>query len=200
MSLRKIIAIDIDDVIADSTESLRNLVNERTGKDLTKEHYRIAGDYWGYYERVWQEHALDVDFASLNKEMVYDQSHVPILAGAALVLSELSKTYELVIVTSRDPSWEKATKAWLEENCPGMFKEIRFTRRKTSESKSKGELCLELGASWLVDDNPEHCESAREQGVGAVLFGEYGWHHSAAPDVPICRDWPAVLEYFDGQS
>lgn len=196
MSDRKVIAVDVDDVIADSTESLRLLVNRRTGKELTKDHYKIVGDYWGYYERVWRDHSLEVDFESLNEEMVYDQSHVPILAGAALALGELSKKYDLVIVTSRDPAWEKATCVWLEKNCPGIFKQVLFTRRKHADAKTKGDLCLELNASWLIDDNPEHCESAREKGVGAILFGEYGWHHSAPADLSLCRDWPAVLEHF----
>jgi glycerol uptake facilitator-like aquaporin len=54
-----------------------------------------------------------------------------------------------------------------------------------------------LGASWLIDDNPEHCLSAIAHGIETVLFGEYGWHFNAPEHLTRCKDWRAVLEYFD---
>jgi 5'(3')-deoxyribonucleotidase len=197
---RQTIAVDIDDVIADGTTSLREVVNTYTGAQLTKEHYSVPGDYWGYYERVWHEHGLEVDFEALNTEMAIDQSHVPILPGAIFAVTELSKRYDLVVITARDPSWEQATLTWLDKNCPDIFKRILFAGKSQETSKTKGELCVELGASWLIDDNVDHCLSAVELGIEAILFGEYGWHHKAPKDLTICKDWPAVLEYFDGQN
>lgn len=192
-----IIAIDIDDVIADGTGSLIGVVNAHTGAELTRKHYLVPGDYWGYYERVWEEHGLEVDFAALNTDMVIDQSHVPLLPGAAFALAELSKQYDLVVITARNPSWEQATLKWLGQNCPDIFRKVLFVGGHSEATKTKGQLCAEVGASWLIDDNVEHCSSATEKGVKAVLFGEYGWHHKAPKDLPKCRDWQAVLEYFN---
>jgi hypothetical protein len=62
---------------------------------------------------------------------------------------------------------------------------------------TKGQICKKLGASYLIDDNVGHCEKAIEEGVSAVLFGEYGWHGDAPDKLVRCKDWPAVLEYFD---
>lgn len=197
---KKKIAIDIDDVIADSTESLRIVTNKRTGSNLSKEHFKIPGDYWGYYERVWQIHGIDkhISFEELDDEMIEDQSHVPLLPGASFALMELSKSFEVYLLTSRNKAWENATRQWLDDNGFKDFKELHFTE-SYKKSKSKGEICSSLGISWLVDDNPEHCQSAVSHGVEAILFGEYGWHHKSTEGLKRCKSWPEVLEYFNGK-
>jgi 5'(3')-deoxyribonucleotidase len=198
----KTIAIDIDDVIADSTEALRQLVNERFGAELTAEHYQVPDDYWGYYERVWQTHGIadQVSLTALEDEMVIDQSRMPLLARASFAIGELSKKFHIVLITSRDPSWEPATKRWLREKFDSFAPELYFVRNhKEADSKTKGEVCKDLEVAWLIDDNVEHCKSALDQGVEAVLFGEYGWHHAAPAGLDRCKDWPAVLEYFDAR-
>ena len=50
---KPIIAVDIDDVLADSTDALRRVINERLGVNLTPEDYLIKEDYWDHYEEVW---------------------------------------------------------------------------------------------------------------------------------------------------
>jgi len=195
----KTIALDLDDVIVDSTEALRVLVNQRTGSRLTTEDYHVPDDtYWGYYERVWMRHGImdKVSYDELLGEMAQDQSHMPLLPGAAFALGELSKRFDLVIITARNPVTERATKAWLSQQFGTLFDKIYFAHDK---SKTKGQLCQEVGASWLIDDNPGHCTVAQEVGVTPILFGEYGWHKVAPDDVVACKDWPAVLEYFDGR-
>ncbi len=198
--VKKKIAVDIDDVIADSTESLRVVTNERTGSNLLTEHFRIPGDYWGYYERVWQIHGLDkqISFKKLDNEMIDDQSHVPLLPGASFALMELSKKFEVYLLTSRDSAWETATRKWLDDNGFENFNQLHFTNNFKG-LKTKGEICSQLGISWLVDDNPEHCQSAVKNGVQALLFGEYGWHHKSTDGLKRCKSWPEVLEYFDGK-
>lgn len=196
---KQIIAIDIDDVIAASTESLRLAVNERHNAALTPEHYQIDADYWGYYERVWEMHGLEVDFDDLNQDMAHDQSHVPLLPGATFAIGELSKKFDIVLVTSRDPAWEKATLEWLKRHFGDVFSAVHFAgNSKHNGTLSKGELCKQAGAFLLIDDNPEHCRSAIEHGLEAVLFGSYGWHTSTQ-GLHICQDWPQLLEYINGR-
>ena len=200
---KRCIAIDIDDVIADSTESVRLLANKRTGSNLTKDHYRIPGEYWGYYERVWREHGLQdkVSFLNLDNDMAVDQLHVPLLAGAEFGVSVLLQKEEVILMTSRDPSWELATERWIKHHFGNKCPKIYFAKNhKYSSEKTKGELCLELGVNWLIDDNVEHCLSAVKVGVGAVLFGEYGWHQNKPNELVHCKDWPAVIEFFNGKA
>ncbi len=200
---KQLVAIDLDDVLAKGTESLRLLVNERLGVNLTEDDYRIPKDiYWGYYEHVWQQHGIadKVDFPALNKEMEIDQSHVPAYEESRGVLSRLSNRYEFVIVTARDIAWKAATSAWIEANYPNVFTAIHFAGH--NGGKPKGEICLEIGAEWLIDDNIAHCHTALERGVGVILFGDYGWQlgQDIHKDVIRCSDWHTVERVFDGRS
>lgn len=195
------IAIDIDDTIAGSTESLRLLVNKRTSSDLPAEAYKIPGEYWGYYERVWEANGLGgkVDHGDFSAEMVVDQSHVPLLPGALFAINNLRKKHQIILVTARDESWESATKKWLglrfgaSENI-----EVYFTKsHHDAAAETKGQLCRRLGVSLLIDDNIEHCLSAVNAGVEAILFGEYGWHMDVPSELVRCKSWEAVLAYLN---
>ena len=202
---KPLLAIDIDDVIADSTEALRRVVNKRYDVDLAPQDYVLNddGSYWGYYERVWAAHGLHhVRYDVLHDEMARDQSHVPLLPGASFAIGELTKRYDIMLITARDLAWEQVTLDWLTSHFGSVFTAVHFAGRTKHGVKvpSKGQLCKELGAKLLIDDNTEHCQSALDQGVDAILFGDYGWHNGKTDGLKVCKDWPAVLEYFDAQS
>jgi 5'(3')-deoxyribonucleotidase len=200
MNKKPTIAVDIDDVLADSTEAYRIKVNEQSGANLRPHHYQVKGDYWGYYERIWAEHGIVANEDELDAEMISDQTSIPLLAGAEFAIGELSKKYNIVIVTARNPLWEGATKDWLKHHFGNSTLDLYFSEAHRSEGKkTKGQLCKDLGASWLIDDNIGHCSSALDEGIKAILFGEYGWHGEVPEGIVRCSDWPKVLEYFDGK-
>ena len=93
--MKKTIAIDIDEVLADSTELIRTIANKHTALTLKKSDFQVPGPYWNY---------------------------------------------------------------------------------------------------------TEHCISASEYQVEAILFGEFGWHLDVPNNMQRCKDWPAVLEYFNGRA
>jgi 5'(3')-deoxyribonucleotidase len=193
-----VIAIDVDDVLANSTDAFRKVVNERLNIKLSPDDYRIQADYDRYYEEVWEQNGLGnrVDYADFEPGMVQDQSHIQPHQGALPVLRKLAKTYRLIVVTSRPASWRKATDTWLERYFPDRFDEVFFTDE--ADGKTKGQLCKEYNAGWLVDDNVDHAQSAVDAGLEVILFGDYGWHHKAPAHFHRCHDWAAVQEYFDG--
>jgi 5'(3')-deoxyribonucleotidase len=200
---KRTIAIDIDDVIADSTESLRLLVNKRWGMNLTKEDYRIPGNYRRYYEHVWQQHGLadKVHYAELEDEMVIDQSHVPIMNGAKDSIHELGKTFRIVFITARNTSWESATREWFRIMFAHENIELYFSEGMSNVGAlTKGQLCKKLKADWLIDDNPGHCLTAITEGVKTILFGEYGWHTSDLGGMVRCRNWLEVVEYINDEA
>jgi len=196
---KEVIALDIDDVLSGSMESVRREVNERLGINLQPEHYSIPGTYWDYYEMVWAQHGLAIGFDDLDEQSVKSR-YVPI-TGARQALEKLAMHYKLVAITSRKEEWKGMTLDWLDENFPGVIDSVIFAGNKEhSVIRTKGEVCTELGAKWLIDDNVEHAEGALGHGITAVLFGDYGWHKGIDihKDIVRCKDWAAVLEYFDG--
>ncbi|MBH1980066.1 hypothetical protein I8H83_04795 [Candidatus Saccharibacteria bacterium] len=195
------IALDIDDTIADTTEALRRVVNSQLGANLTQDDYRTPGEYWGYYERVWRQHGVadQLSFKQLNQQMAIDQSHVSLIEGAQVAVHRLARDAEVLLVTSRDPSCEGATREWFAHHFGAEDIQLYFcTSHVDEKAKTKGRLCKELGVQLLVDDNASHCQTALDEGVDAILFGRYGWHHGATAPVKQCRTWGELVEVLYG--
>jgi uncharacterized HAD superfamily protein len=202
---KKLIAIDIDDVIADTSEAIRLWGNEKSGIEMTKEDYSIEGEYWGYYERVWDQKNLNsvLFFDDAEAAIINSEIQVPLLAGASFAIRELAKQFRIVLITSRNPLLEAITRKWLDEHFEGLDVELYFAKNPkniSGSSKTKGQLCKELGAFLLIDDNVDHCQSMLDEGLEAVLFGTYGWQPYVPEGAIRCNDWPAVVEYMDGRT
>jgi 5'(3')-deoxyribonucleotidase len=200
MSKEKI-AVDIDDVLASSTDAVRLFVNQRHSVELTEEHYRAEGQYWKYYESVWEQHGIEG--AGLMKEyhdtVVKDQSDIRTLPGAVEVCKSLSQKYELYAVTSRTKEMEAETRAWITAHFGLLFKELIVIGFGQEAQQTKGQVCVERGIEYLIDDNIDHCLSAAAEGVTPILFGNYGWHQNIPVDMVRCKNWQAVEAYFYGK-
>ncbi len=195
---KPIIAVDIDDALADSIEAVRLVVNRHVGVDLQSEHYRARGEYWRYLKSVWARHNIDekVNREVIAPQMSMDQTHIQPHKNGLLMLHKLVKKYELIVVSARTLDWEEATYAWIELYFPHVFSKIVLAGgHEAIRQKSKGQLCVENGALWLIDDNTEHASAALENGVNVILLGDYGWqtpdeiHADAVRCKKLARSW-----------
>ena len=66
---------------------------------------------------------------------------------------------------------------------------------------TKADIVKQIGADYLIDDQPKHCFAAAEAGITSLLFGDYRWNRNVKlPEgVVKVRTWHEVLEYFDGR-
>lgn len=199
---KPVIAIDIDDVLADGTNALIDAANRRYDLSLTPEDYHtVGGDFKGYYERVWATHGVEsiVSFDELSEEMATDQSNVPLLAGAQFAVTELSRRFHIVFITARPEEWEAATRRWFSQHFGNDDVELYFAgSHDGTMAMTKGQQAKALGADLLVDDNPRNCQTALDEGLKTILFGEYGWQQNPPDTMIRCKGWPEVLEYLDG--
>ncbi len=194
---KPIIALDLDDVVVDHYETLVAFHNSRYGTNHTLADY--ISDHWSL---VWGTDHEETE----RRAEAFQQLGIggrTIKRGALEGIAELRKHFDLVIVSVRRKTMVEPTLQWVDEQFPGVFKAVRFVHLwEEPSSPSKAEICRELGADYLVDDSPKHCELAAEAGLRAVLFGNYAWNQVAELPVRVtrCADWPAVREYFDGQT
>lgn len=196
------IAIDIDDVLAGTSDAIRRSINVRFNIDLQPKDYTIKAKYWDYYEEVWKAHGLtDPEILKdFYADVIAENVDITILPSANFAIEELSKKFNIIFITSRDKSWEAVTRKWFVNNFNNTDISLYFANNhKDSKAKTKGELCVELGAFLLIDDNTDHCRSALDKGIEAILFGQYGWHITIPEGAKQCKDWPAVLEYINGR-
>lgn len=198
---KSVIAVDVDDVLAVENEAVRRFANAAFGHQHTSEDYLKPGEYWGYWEMVQgvnKEEGARRYGEYLNSGL---KGQLEVMPGSLEVLTELKRRYDLIIVTSREAHLVDITQVWLTEHFPAVFRDVAFVAVWTGEVKgSKAEVCKQLGAKYLIDDNPGHLKLAAEAGIKGVLFGTYGW--SSGVDLPSgtvrVGNWHEVKEYFDG--
>ncbi len=198
-----IIAVDIDDVLANEHLAIREFINKKYGTTHSAEDYLVDGEYWGYWEKVWgrnKDEGKQWFRAFIESD---DKANQRPVKDAIKTIQYLKKVgYTLVVVTSRDSSLVSITQTWLEKHFPAAFKGVEFVHVWSGDNRtSKGIICREVSAGYLIDDSPEHCELAAEAGVKVLLFGEYGWTNSRKLPKGVIRvkNWQAVKEYFDEQ-
>ncbi|MDO8265780.1 MAG: hypothetical protein Q7T41_02445 [Candidatus Saccharibacteria bacterium] len=204
--MKQIIAIDIDDVVSYTIGAIIESINERSDANINDDHFKYPGPYWGYYEELFKRLGMEgvLTYDNVIADVEINSQGITPIEGARKAIKKLSETYVIYFITARDKSREKVTKKWIEKNFGVEEKYVHIIGNKFSDEvegrvPSKGEICKQIGAKWLIDDNPEHCLSAIDYGVDVVLFGEYGWHHGAPEHLTRCRNWQEVLDFFDGR-
>lgn len=197
---KKIIAVDIDEVLSPHFEDLMNWYNRTYGTKLTLANNHPADDDvepWGTKDMYTARRRVHNFFETT--EFLAAKPY----KEAIKILRILSKTYILVVVTSRDSMIEKVTREWLDKHFNELFAEAHFTARYSVEGKarSKSDICLEIGAKYLIDDSLEQALEAAHRGITVLLFGEYPWNQATKLPKNIIRvtDWKAVLECFDAK-
>lgn len=129
--------------------------------------------------------AVDID------EVLCREHDVILFDGVKDALTTLSKTYNLEIVTARNPQRVANTEAWVQEHLPDIFSRVHFIRSYLGGVVTKGQVCVDIGANYLIDDLEEHCLSAHELGVKALLFSSK--NHEKLTTV---RCWDDILDFF----
>ena len=197
---RKIVAVDVDDVLVPHFQDLVDWYNQTYGTKLTLAH-NGRGDPkpWGA-ETV--EEAIKRVGGFFDSNLFKDAK--PFKEAVAAV-NKLSKRFDLVVITARDTPIEAMTRDWLDKHFKDYFREAHFTARYNLDKKSssKASVCASISASYLIDDTPNNLIESLEVGVKGLLFGDYPWSHTvkALPaSIVRVKDWPAVLRYFDAQS
>ncbi len=199
---KPIIAIDIDDVLADYAAGFVAFSNQRWGTNLTLDDY---DEHWG---NVWK---VDIEEIRRRATTIHDERLVKTLthrSEAVPVLEYLSKSFDIVVVTSRRIQNKDDTLAWLRTHYPMISTEtVTFsgffdTIKEGSIHQTKGDIIASLGARYMIDDQLKHCLSSAEQGVEALLFGDYAWNQMPNLPASVTRvhDWGGVKEYFDAIS
>lgn len=192
---RPLIALDIDEVLANIVDYVRLWANDMTGSSLSAGDYYTNDEFWNYYNAIWERHGLSdrVNFDMVLQKMAGNQSDIAVIEGARAAIARLKRSYDIVFITSRPAYQEQATRRWLDEHIDATIPlYISFHPGINDTARSKGEICAELGAKYLVDDNIGNCESAEQYGVTPILFGMYGWNENASQHITRCQDWVQV--------
>ena len=183
-----IIAIDLDDVLADSLTAFIKFYNE-THQDVLKHE-----DFTSY---------LLTDIRGISREEEYKllkefensphSKELKPMPKSQEAIKQLSKGNELVIVTSRLEEVRELTMLWLKKYFPELTR-VYFTRIDYGKvRKSKAEICKEIQADILIEDNLKYAKEVAEAGIKVLLY-DYPWNQTPETEnIQRVKDWDEIL-------
>lgn len=199
---KPIIAIDVDEVLADYASEFVLMSNKHWGTNFKPE------DYHEDWLTLW---GVDMNEAvARGQVMLEDRMHERLKHDdeAVTALNKLAERFTLKILTARNLKAKDITLEWLGRHYP-MFapEDVNFAGiwdnpRPDAASLTKGDVAKSLGVDYIIDDQLKHVLAADERGIKALLFGDYTWNKSDSLPASITRvhNWKAVLEFFEGES
>lgn len=196
---KKIIAVDIDEVLFPMAASLLEFYNGEHGTE-----YRIDQMTSYFLEDLTGETEEEM----LAKIQAYLKTEHYLagqpIEGSIDAIHKMREKFKLILVTSRDHFYRGSTERFLENKFGGLFDELYYTHLEATPTvrKPKHLICKEIGAIALIDDHLSNVVSCPEHGIEGILFGDYPWNQSKSlPDgVVRVNGWQEVLEHFDVQS
>ncbi len=171
-----IIAVDMDEVIADALGKHLDSYNNHFGQSITRED--LVGTHLRHV--VPPEHQGVVEQFIRAEEFFAD---LPVLEDAQQVLEKLSKEHSIFIASAamEVPTSFTAKFEWMKIHFPFISPmNIVFCGDKSI-----------LNADYLIDDNARHFPRFRGQGI---LFDAP--HNAKVTGYPRVKNWKEVDQYF----
>ena len=191
------VAVDVDEVLGRFIHSLNMFCLERYGMNY------VVEDYHAYdFARVW---GCSQDESNEKVHEFFKSAHfregIEVIPGSFDSLKRLKKQHEIMVVTSRQHVIEQPTIEWLDRHFPDIFDAVHFGNHFALEgaSRKKSEICKEIGAHVLIDDNPWYALECASAGIHVLLYDwKNGYPWSKTEDGPEhanitrVRDWEEV--------
>ncbi|MFA5004222.1 MAG: hypothetical protein WC498_03025 [Candidatus Saccharimonadales bacterium] len=196
---KQIVAIDIDEVLFPMAPTYLEYHNAVHGTSYT------VNDLTSYYIEHLTGETVEQVMAKIEAYLgTAHYKETGPMPGSIEVIRKLSEKYELVVITARDPFYRGSTEEFIAKHYPELFKALHYTHilEVPGKTRPKYEICKEVGAIMLIDDNLSNVIACAERGISSVLFGDYPWNQSDKLPATVirCKDWAAVMGYFDGRS
>lgn len=160
--MKKIIAIDLDSTLINSSLMLINLWNKlNPNRQLT-----YTDDIEWDFSNILNG---QVELSELFKLFDHEDFYNDVIAydGAIEVVNELSKHYEIIIVSKHMDSRKPLTEKWVNETFPNV--KLVFT-----DTFDKSEV---YNKAWIVlDDRIDALESCTNKNTYRMCFGAYNWN------------------------
>lgn len=191
--IKPLIAVDLDDVLADYCNPLIAFHNQTFGTNLARQNftsYRLWEVWGGTSEeatrKVYHFHNTD-----------YFRNIVPV-QGAVEGINILTKQYNLVIITSRFTDFMEYTSEWLKKFFPNKFLRVYFTNHWNlitgGTYKKKSDICLEIGAKTILEDSIEYALDCTRRGIRTILLDNPWNQCDDQVGITRVRSWKEIVE------
>lgn len=192
MKIKPKIALDLDDVILDTTRMMLKYFNETHNKRVLYEDLKTYNfeDYLGIPHDKWYEFEMNFYATEHNAK-------IPLREGALAGINLLSCVFELHIITARPIEVENYVFLSLGQHfSPGDFTRIHMTKSLSgSRNVQKWEVCKEYGIPLLVDDYHHHVNLAAQNGLFTMLLdAPWNQNEKLHQSVQRVRNWDELAD------
>ncbi len=155
------IGIDIDDVITNTSETIKKYVMNHKNSEIIQEHMKeIMKGNPSNSEVI--EFCMEIYLKVFQEVKLKDNAK-------EVIQNLLDKGNEIYLITARGENFEffrgseEVTKKFLEDN--GIhYNKIIFN------AINKAQLCLDNQIDLMIDDSVEHCEDVKNVGIKSIVF------------------------------
>ena len=189
---KKVIAVDIDEVLADFISYFvyfHNLMYKtNTGKEDVKKYY---------LHEVFQTDREEMTIRYLEFKALHLIERLKPVKGSLSGIKELVKRgFEPHLVTARPQVIEKETLKWLDFHFKGIELPVHFTHKaQGGPQKKKSAICREIGAKILIDD---HVDNALDCAANAIkvylLDAPWNQRESLPGGIIRVKSWKEIIK------
>ncbi len=186
------IAIDIDEVLADTLNSYIKYYNNTYNTSFKREQFFT-------YRCWWEVLQVEFDEGVVRFNDFVDKGYfgnLPLIRGAQEAVTKLKQNHDLVIITSRMGELKEITKKWLDENFFGCFLKIYHTESIYDKNAiTKHQACLESKANILIEDDISFASECMNNGIKVLLF-DSPWNRDFEISTDAIRvySWDDILQ------
>lgn len=172
---KPVVAVDIDEVLGYFVLQLCKFHNEAYNTQLTPEAFTSY-----QFHEVWGGTREESD---AKMRLFFESKHflegdqgdgIPVVDGAVEVLRKHKDKLELHVVTSRQNILKEMTEVWIAQHYSDIFAKLHFGNHHSLEGeiRSKPDLCRDIDAVMIIDDNVRYALQCANAGIRTCLFGE----------------------------
>ena len=185
-----VIALDVDECLF---AFLDHYAEWRSGEGLVS--FRVS-DMAGYGVSALLGQSRDEAWADEGRFLREASPGLPAMTGAVAAVAQLAEVAELHIVTARISELAgEATREWLDATFGDVFAGVHL-KSLEDLTRTKGEICAEIGADVLVDDSPANL--ATLSATRGLLLGSWPWTASVTGPWVHAADWDEALPHLTG--
>lgn len=111
------------------------------------------------------------------------------------VVNNLSKKFDLLIITAKPETLKDSTNEWLNKHYTNMFSELHFANHfgLTEKKRKKSEICQELGIDIFVEDSLGNALDVSSVGIPVLLIDKKWNQDDNLPDlVKRVHSWSEI--------
>ena len=172
------IACDLDEVLGQYLIGYIEHYNNKFGTCHARD------DFHSYdFSKVQGKHVNEIaaTISEFHESPAFIENY-PLLPGSVEGVNQLQSIGDVHVVTARQYELKDVTEKWLKKHFMLEHDRLHIGNHFSNnsfEKRSKSQICRQIGAGLLIDDNLDYAIDVATSGVPVILFdwdGQYKWN------------------------